>query len=169
MPGCEPLAQPATTAQASTTSSRLLGVSPSMWPRVPPSTIIAQPANMVARRPRAVWPMSLMVTNSAVQPPATPAAGCPSSTLPTSGMPTARPMRSTTAWTPLTEPIRYRSWYQRAFTAAPRLRGARSLGPEAARRRAYSLKITTVVLPVNGIEPPLCPEATATYCLPLTS
>jgi hypothetical protein len=34
---------------------------------------------------------------------------------------------------------------------------------------AYSANITIVVLPVSGIEPPLCPDATATYCLPFTS
>jgi hypothetical protein len=36
-------------------------------------------------------------------------------------------------------------------------------------KSAYSLKMTTVALPVSGMDPPLKPEATATYCLPLTS
>jgi hypothetical protein len=29
--------------------------------------------------------------------------------------------------------------------------------------------MTIVVLPVSGIDPPLLPEATATYCLPFRS
>jgi hypothetical protein len=33
----------------------------------------------------------------------------------------------------------------------------------------YSLKMTTVALPVSGMDPPLKPDATATYCLPLAS
>ena len=36
-------------------------------------------------------------------------------------------------------------------------------------RDFYCPKMTIVVLPVSGIEPPLLPEATATYCLPFCS
>src|ERR1700733_3855952 len=43
----------------------------------------------------------------------------------------------------------------------------RSNGSTAARCIDYSLKITTVALPFSGMDPPLEPEATATYCLPL--
>ena len=36
-------------------------------------------------------------------------------------------------------------------------------------RISYKPKITIVALPVSGMAPPLLPDATATYCLPLFS
>ena len=59
---------------------------------------------------------------------------------------------------------------RRAAQPAAAPTGGLALARGVDRGRSYSgAKMTMVVLPVSGIEPPLLPEATATYCFPFCS
>jgi hypothetical protein len=67
-------------------------------------------------------------------------------------------------------PVKLQDLIRRGVRTVERPGRRRSRGISIGVQRIdYSLKMTTVALPFSGIDPPLDPEATATYCLPLTS
>jgi hypothetical protein len=113
MPGCELLTQPATNAEPRMKVSSVHVVPPNRSPTNAPSRIASVAASIVPARPRRVTPLSHIVTNIAVAPPATAACRCPASAKPKSGSPTAIATRMNNATEIARESISNKARYQR--------------------------------------------------------